>query len=430
MRDNNRFESGGADGDTQSPPWPDRQPVVTDPAGLRRGDESRRIAATAPARPRRPRRRLRFALTALVLAAIGGALYYFNYHVKPAAIAQFMAANVPPPTPVATVRAVREDVPQYLEAIGSLKAVHQVTVAPEVEGRVEAILFEAGAKVSEGQPLVKLDDDAEQGELAVYQAQARLAEINLRRAMELYERRTGPRTTVDESQAQLDQARGNIRRMQALIEQKVIEAPFSGQLGVRQIEVGQYLSPGAPIATLTDLSRLYVDFTLPEGTRSQLSIGQAVEIRVDAFRDRTFQAKITAIEPQVSTDTRAILVEATLDNPGEILLPGMFANVRVVLPPLTGMITLPATAVDYSLYGDSVFLVTPAGEDGKGNPLYTVKRTFVETGQRFADKVAIVKGLNEGDLVVASGQIKLHNGATVSLSGSDGLTPPETPPTY
>jgi multidrug efflux system membrane fusion protein len=321
-------------------------------------------------------------------------------------------------------------VPQYLEGIGSLKAVHQVTVAPEDEGRVEAILFDSGTKVSEGQPLVQLDDDALQGDLLVFQAQARLGEVNLHRAQELYERRTGPQTTVDESRAQLDQARGNIARVQALIEHRVIVAPFAGQLGVRQIEVGQYLTPGTMVATLTDLSQLYVNFSLPERVREQVSLGQAVKISVDAFPGRDFDAKITAIEPQVSTDMRQILIQATMDNPGEVLLPGMFANARIVMPPQKGVVTLPETAVDYSLYGDFVYLLTESGKDDKGKPIYTAKQTFVKTGQRFEDKVAILEGLKPGDLVVSSGQIKLQNGARVQLGEGTPLTPPETPPAY
>lgn len=416
MRDEPRLQADATLAEERAqpaPPQPDRRPPPP----------------PAVQRPRRSRRVWRFVITALILVVVLGGLYAFN-QFRQSMIAQYFASNVPPPTPVAGVTATVEDVPQYLQGIGSLKAVHQVTVAPQVDGRVEAILFEAGATVSEGQPLVQLDDDAEQAEVQVYQAQAKLAELNLGRAQELYERRTGPKTTVDENRAQLDQARANMERMQALIGYKVIVAPFSGQLGVRQVDFGQYVSPGSPIATLTDLSRLFVDFTLAESVRSQIVVGQAVTIAVDAFPGRDFAAKVTAIEPQVSTDTRTILVQATMDNPGNVLLPGMFANARVQLPPLKDVVTVPQTAVDYTLYGDSVFLIKESGKDDKGAPVLTVTRAFVETGQRFGNTVAILKGLKAGDMVVASGQLKLNNGAKVTLTDPGTLTPPETPPTY
>jgi membrane fusion protein, multidrug efflux system len=380
--------------------------------------------------PRRSKRRWVFAITALILIVLVGGFYYFNYFVVPAKIAEEMAKHAPPPFVVSGATAAAEDVPQYLEGIGSLKAVHQVTLAPQVEGRVEAILFEAGTKVDEGQPLVQLDDEAEKGDLLVYQAMERLGEVSLQRAQELYGRRTGPKTAVDESQAQRDQARGNIARVQALLDHKVVTAPFSGRIGVRQIEVGQYLSPGTMIATLTDLSQLYVNFTLPESTRSQISLGQAVKIGVDAYPGRVFDAKLTTVEPQVSTDMRQILLQATMDNPGEVLLPGMFASARIVLAPQKSVVTLPQTAVDYSLYGDFVYLLTEAGKDDKGKAIYTAKQTFVKTGQRFENKVAILEGLKPGEMVVSSGQIKLQNGARVQIGDGAPLTPPETPPAY
>jgi len=215
-------------------------------------------------------------------------------------------------------------------------------------------------------------------------------------------------------------------KTQAVIAQKLIHAPFDGVLGIRQVEAGQYVNPGGAIVTLTDLSNLYVNFTLPEQSRAQIAVDQTVQIAVDAYPDRSFEAKITAVEPQVSADTRTIKVQATMSNPEHLLLPGMFADVRVVLPPAQNIVTVPETAVDYTLYGDSVFVLTPNGAGKDGKPIVKATRTFVRTGERFANRVAILEGLKPGDLVAASGQLKLINGASVVVTASEALTPPET----
>jgi multidrug efflux system membrane fusion protein len=205
-------------------------------------------------------------------------------------------------------------------------------------------------------------------------------------------------------------------------------------LGIRQVDLGQYVNPGAAIVSLTDLDTLYANFTLPEQNRAQLSVGQTIVIAVDAYRDRSFPAKLATIEPQVGADTRTIKLQATLANQGHLLMPGMFANARVVLPPLPDIVTVPETAVEYTLYGDSVFVVgedagaAAAGQAG-GAPALKVKRTFVKTGDHFDNKVAILEGLKPGDRVATSGQIKLNDGATVTITASDALATPAKVPT-
>jgi multidrug efflux system membrane fusion protein len=225
---------------------------------------------------------------------------------------------------------------------------------------------------------------------------------------------------VDQQQAARDQAMAGIAKTQALIAQKLIRAPFAGQLGVRQVNVGGYVNAGGALVTLTDLSLLWANFTLPEQVAAQVRVGQEVQLKADAYPGRTFKATVTTIEPQISQQTRTILIQATLNNPEHALLPGMFANVQVVLPDAPAMVVVPETAVDYSLYGDSVFVVhEEEGQDGK--PVLKVNRAFVKTGDHFDGKVAILSGLNAGDRVAASGQLKLNNGTPVVIAPDNPL---------
>jgi multidrug efflux system membrane fusion protein len=310
-------------------------------------------------------------------------------------------------------------------------AVHQVTIAPQVDGKILALKFESGAEVKEGDVLVQLDDASERADLASFQAQARLAKANLTRSQQLAAKQFATKQDIDLQQSQLDQANAGIAKAQTAIGYKTIKAPFGGQLGVRQVNLGQYLAAGAAIVTLTDLDRLYVDFTLPEQNSKQLLIGQAVELRFDGFPDRVVKAAITSIDPQVDPNMRAVKVRGELDNPGHALQPGIFARVNVVLPPQPDVVTLPETAIDYTVYGDIVYLVKEGKDkDGKpmldkdGKPQLVAEQSFVTLGQRFDDKVAVVKGVNPGDLAVVGGQLKLHNGATVSLSNDTSLENP------
>jgi multidrug efflux system membrane fusion protein len=234
--------------------------------------------------------------------------------------------------------------------------------------------------------------------------------------------------TVDQNQSELQVAQANIARIQAMIAQKLIRAPFGGQLGVRQVDVGQYLGAGTAIVTLTDLDTLHVNFTIPEHARAALAVGQPVEFRVDAFQNRTFKATLTTIEPQIDPATRNIKIQATLDNPGHLLLPGMFAAARVQLPARSNILTAPETAIDYTAYGESVFLLREDGTGKDGKPKYKAVQTFVKTGTRQDGKVAILDGVKAGDLVVNAGQIKLQNGVEVVVTGTGELLKPSTTP--
>lgn len=386
-----------------------------------------RAHADAPRAPVRPARTVRWlVIVGLLILIVLGGLYGFNAF-REHAIATFFASNKPPAAEISAVVAETQAVPRFAPGIGSLAAVRQVTVTPEIGGRVTDILFKSGTSVKQGDPLVQLNDAPDKGDLANYQAQARLAAVNLQRAQTLAARQFESRSTVDQWQSQLDQANAQIAKTQAVIAQKLIRAPFGGKLGVRQIDLGQFVNAGAPIVSLTDLSTLYVNFTLPSTSLAEIKPGQKVAVTADAFPGRKFDATITTIEPQISAATRTVSVQATMPNPDEALLPGMFVNAEVELPSGAPQVVLPQTAVDYTLYGDSVYIVRQDGADANGKPVLKAFRTPVKTGTKWQDKVAVLDGVKPGDRVVAAGQIKVQNGGAVIVTGNPPPAPPANP---
>ena len=377
----------------------------------------------------RPVRTLRwFIIVGGLLAIVVGGIVYFQFW-KDAFLKNMFATMKPPPATVSVVEVKSEVVPNLLTAVGGLAAVHQVNVTTDVAGRITDILFKPGAHMEANAPLVQLFDGPEQGDLASYKAQATVAELQLERAKQLAARQFGPQATADQAQATYDQALAGIAKTEAIISQKLVRAPFEGELGVRHIEVGQYLTAGTPIVSLTDLSDLYANFTVTEKDSAHLQVGEPVRVAVDAYPGRSFEGKITTIEPQIAADTRNIRVQATIDNPDHILKPGMFTTTTVVLPDKPPVITVPETAVDYTLYGDAVFLITEKkGADGKTS--LTVERTFVQTGNRLGGRAEILRGLKAGDRVVAVGQLKLQSGAAVVISTDPAPSVPAQPPRY
>ncbi|QDM16486.1 efflux RND transporter periplasmic adaptor subunit [Tardiphaga sp. vice278] len=381
------------------------------------------LASEASAAPRaggekprpRPIRMVKwFIIVGILLGLLVTAIVGFNY-IRANAIKNFFATMKPPPTNVTVAEAKSEVIPNLLNAVGDLAAVHQVNVTSDVNGRVTQIMFQAGSTVKAGTPLVQLFDAPEQGDLASFKAQAKVAELNLDRAKQLASRQFGPQATVDTAQAAFDQAQAGISRTEAVISQKLVRAAFDGDLGVRRVEVGQYLTAGTQIVTLTDLSAVYANFTVTEKDSGTLKVGQTVRITVDAYPGRKFEGKLTTIEPQIAAETRNIRVQATIQNPEKILKPGMFATTTVVLPDKPAVITVPETAVDYTLYGDSVYLITEKkADDGKTS--LTAVRTFVQTSDRSNGRAVIVRGLKAGDRVVQVGQLKLQSGVAVAIS--------------
>jgi multidrug efflux system membrane fusion protein len=375
----------------------------------------------------RPIRMMRwFIIVGLLLALLVGGLVGFNAF-RSHMIAQFFANNKPPPATVTVAEAKSEVVPNLLTAVGDLAAVHQVNVTSDVSGRITDIMFTAGANVKAGSSLLQLFDGPDQGDLASFKAQAIGAQLALDRAKQLAARQFGPQATADAAQATFDQANAGIAKTQAIISQKLVRAPFDGELGVRHVEIGQFLTAGTQIVTLTDLSQIYANFTATEKDSAKLSVGQTVRLAVDAYPGKVFEGKITTIEPQINTDTRNIHVQATIDNPDHILKPGMFVTTTVVLPDKAAVVTVPETAVDYTLYGDSVYLITEKkAEDGSTS--LTVVRTFVRTGDRISGRAVITSGLKPGDRVVAVGQLKLQSGSAVAISTDPAPPVPAKPP--
>ena len=378
------------------------------------------------ARPR-PKLVRWFIIVGLLLALVVGAVIGFNVFLTNFLKGLFanMAAN-PPPVTVSVASAKKEVIPHLLTSVGELVAVRQVNVTADAAGRVTAILFEAGAEVKKDSPLVQLFDDPDRSDLASFKAQLVSAQLTLDRGKALVAKQAGTQATVDTSQAAYDQAAAAVQKTEAIISQKLVKAPFDGALGVRMVNLGQYLSAGTQIVSLTDLSELFSNFTATEKDSAILKVGQPVRVSVDAYPGKVFDGKITTIEPQINTDTRNIRIQATIANPGHVLKPGMFARTTVVLPDEAAVITLPETAIDYTLYGDSVYAIKETKSDDGKTSLHA-ERTFVKTGARVDGRTVVVSGVNEGDRVVSLGQVKLQPGAGVVISDDPQPVVPAQP---
>jgi multidrug efflux system membrane fusion protein len=322
------------------------------------------------------------------------------------------------PAKVAVAPGVQAAFPMALSGIGSLEATRQVQVPAEVDGRVTQILFTAGQQVKAGQLLVQMNDAPEQGELARLQAQTRNARALLERTRRLLPQQAATREQLEQAQADYDQAAADIKRVQALIEQKRVKAPFDGVLGVRRVNLGQFTRAGDALVSLTDASTVYANITLPEQGLGAVRAGQPVTVTVDAHAGREFAGQVTTVEPQVDAGSRTVRVQATLANADGALAAGMFAHGRIGLPDRPNVITVPETAVSYSAYGDSVFVLTrpKSGQDGAAA---TVRQAYVKTAERLRGRVVVAEGLQAGDQVVTSGQLRLHNGAAVEVIPSD-----------
>lgn len=318
----------------------------------------------------------------------------------------------PPPTGVVATVASPVDVPDALEAVGSLRAVREVVLAPEVAGRVTAIGFRAGQRIGAGATLIQLNDGPERADRAAAAAKAQFARLQLARTRELVPAGAESREMLQQRQAEYDQAAAAVRQIDARLAQKRVAAPFAGEVGLRRVNLGQFLNPGDAVATLTSLDQLYVDFTVPQQELSKLRVGGAVNVTTDSWPGRSFTARVTAIEPRVDADSRNVQVQGTLDNRDGALRPGMYVNAALALPPLSAALVVPATAVMTSAQGDSMVVIRGknAGREGKAEIV------SVETGRRFGDSVVVTKGLNAGEVVVTEGQLRVQPGSTVKVS--------------
>ena len=320
-----------------------------------------------------------------------------------------------------------------LTTVGSLTAFQGVDLTSETRGVVERVLFESGQQVERGQTLVQLKSSVEQAVLATAEASLGLAKVEFQRAQDLLKRQALAKSEFDRLAAELAKSQATVNQLKAVLAKKTIVAPFSGTIGIRKIDVGSYLSNNAPFGTLQDLSQLYLDFFLPEQNLPLLKLGQSVLIKVSAYPGEVFEAHIAAINPKVEANTRNVQIRAALDNPQGKLLPGMFASLAVLYKDAERTVVVPETAVTFTLYGNTVFVVTPKLDadsqpvlDDAGQPQLIVRRLPVETGERRDGLVEVRKGLKGNEQVVTNGQLKLDDGTLIKLVPDPAQLQPAT----
>jgi len=365
-------------------------------------------------------RRMLFMLGAVVVVvAILAALKFNSIYQQ---IQQFQAPK--PAIDVEAEVARRMDWQSRLPAIGTLKASQGIDLSVEIAGTITDVQFQSGEKVSKGQAIVLLDSEMEQASLVSAEADLSLARLEFQRARSLLDRQAISRSEYDRLNAQSQKAEASVAQLRASLAKKRILAPFSGTIGIRQVDVGDYIAAGTPIATLQDLSTLYVDFFLAEQHVPLLALGQKVQLRVAAYPDERFEGVISALNPKVETTTRNVQVRAELANPDGRLLPGMFADLQVLLPTANAQVVVPETAITYTLYGNSVLLVTegtPPEGVSRDEPYLVVERRFVTTGERRDGLVVVLDGLEGGEQVITAGQLKLDSGTHVAIAESRTL---------
>ncbi len=360
-------------------------------------------------------RRMLFMLGAVVVVvAILAALKFNSIYQQ---IQQFQAPK--PAIDVEAEVARRMDWQSRLPAIGTLKASQGIDLSVEIAGTITDVQFQSGEKVSKGQAIVLLDSEMEQASLVSAEADLSLARLEFQRARSLLDRQAISRSEYDRLNAQSQKAEASVAQLRASLAKKRILAPFSGTIGIRQVDVGDYIAAGTPIATLQDLSTLYVDFFLAEQHVPLLALGQKVQLRVAAYPDERFEGVISALNPKVETTTRNVQVRAELANPDGRLLPGMFADLQVLLPTENAQVVVPETAITYTLYGNSVLLVTegtPPEGVSRDEPYLVVERRFVTTGERRDGLVVVLDGLEGSEQVITAGQLKLDSGTHVAIA--------------
>jgi membrane fusion protein, multidrug efflux system len=351
------------------------------------------------------------AVTALFVAALG----FVKFRQVQTAIGQ-AAAFQPPPEAVTTIVATEQRWPETLSAIGTVAAVQGVTVSADLPGTVDRIGFESGRAVREGEVLALLDTRQEQAQLAAAESQRELAKANFDRMQGLLDEHVVSRAEFDQANAEYRQGDARVGEIKAAIARKTIRAPFSGLLGIRQVNLGQYLSAGTALVTLQSLNPIYVNFGVPQQAMSDVRAGRGVRVtEKDSTDGVEFSGRITAIDSIVDSSTRNIQAQATLSNPDGRLRPGMFVQAEVTLGSPSTVIALPASSISYAPYGNSVYVVADL-KDPKGKPYRGVRQQFVKVGVARGDQIAVTSGLKPGDEVVTSGVFKLRNGAAVQVN--------------
>jgi membrane fusion protein (multidrug efflux system) len=338
------------------------------------------------------------------------------------------APQMMPPVTVTSAPVKEEDWAPTLSAIGSVSAVQGAVVSTELGGKVSEILFQNGGTAKKGDVLLKLGASSEDAQLHTAEADLELARANLQRTRDLGKRKVVSKAELDAAESAFQQKQGSVDNMRSMIGKKEVRAPFDGQLGIRQVNVGQMINSGQQVVPLTSLDPVYVDFALPQQRLAQLSTDLEVQVRTDALPDREFKGKLTAINSMVDAVTRNIPLQATLQNPDHALRPGMFVKVDVVLPQKQPALVIPATAIAYAPYGDSVFVIEKKKDPKSGKESQVIRQQFIRTGETRGDFVTVTQGLKAGETVVSSGVFKLRNGMPVVVNNE--LSPkPEVSPT-
>jgi membrane fusion protein (multidrug efflux system) len=366
------------------------------------------------------KKRLIIAIVALVVI-FGGVFGW--YAVKSIMIANFFANFVPPPKVISAVQAQSQTWVPYLEAVGTLSALEGADISPEIAGRVVKIFFKDGQAVKAGDPLIQLDDSSEQAQLISAKAQLSLAQTEYGRTKRLFDQQAASQSDLDSSASQVQQLGGSVDNIEASIAKKLLRAPFNGKAGIRQIDVGQFVSAGQLCLSLQAVNALRVDFYLPQRDLQRVALKSHVVLTIDSYAGKTFPGFVSAVDSSVDTNTRTIQVRADVDNSEGLLYPGMFAQVKLLLPGQPDTVVVPQTSITYTLYGNSAYVVTLLdGEKTKeGYPIGTVKRIFVTLKDQQGTQVAVSAGLKAGDLVVNSGQVKLVDGDKVAINNTVDL---------
>jgi len=333
----------------------------------------------------------------------------------------------PMPESVATFTAERQSWVDSVQAIGSIDPVQGVRLDAEVAGVVKAINFKNGQNVEAGDILVQLDVSVEAALLNSNKATANLAKTELDRAKRLRDTDSIAQSQLDRAQADFDKATAQMKNLEAIIERKTIRAPFTGRVGIREINLGQYLSQGAPIVTLQSCDQVFVNFTLPQQAIARIKTGMQITLQSDVYPDQRFEGTLTAISPQIDPTTRTVKLQGTLENADDLLRPGLFVKVTVTLPNKNEVLVVPATSIVYAPYGNSIFKVVTETDAATGVATTSVKQSFIRTGKHMGDFVSVIEGIEEGDEVVSAGAFKLRNGMPVTIHNEMAPTPELAP---
>ena len=351
-----------------------------------------------------------------VALTFGGVFGFLAFKAR--MISRIMAAQSNPPQAVSTAVVTLALWQPRLEAVGSARAVNGANLSSQISGIVSAIHFESGADVRQGAPLVDLTAEDDIAHLEALKATTELARLTYERDQRLVKTKAISEQTVDTDKWTLKNDEAQVAQQQALVDYKSIKAPFSGRLGIRQVDLGQFLAAGTTVVTLQQLDPIYVDFFLPEQALAQIKVGQHVAAKIDAYPSHSFDGTISAINSLVDVATRNVQIRATFNNPDSRLLPGMFATVDIDVGSARRLVTLPQTAIAYNSYGNIVFLVEEKGKDAAGKPQLVARQTFVTTGETRGDQVSILSGVKEGDTVVTAGQMKLRNDTPLMVNNA------------